>query len=93
MSGVTRVIFKCANIITRIAVTTVGLAAILVIMIVTINVNTFNTDVIITPCHEWGIIGHCDVKHIMTLPIKIITSVLKVLTLIVTIIITSYYRC
>ena len=47
MSGVTRVIFKCANIITRIAVTTVGLAAILVIMIVTINVNTFNTDVII----------------------------------------------
>ena len=29
MSGVTRVIFKCTNIITRIAVTPVGLAAII----------------------------------------------------------------
>jgi len=31
------------------------------------------------------IIGQCDVKHIMTLPIKTITSVLKVSTYIITV--------
>jgi hypothetical protein len=44
------------------------------------------SDIIITNklTQMWKIIGHCEVKHIMTLPIRTITLMLKVSTNIIT---------
>ena len=78
-------------IITSITARPVRLSVILAIM----SVSTFKTAVILYIVKlvliTWTIlplispiIGQCDVKHIMTLPIKTVTSVLKVLTYIIT---------